>query len=92
MDFITGLPKTANDQDAILTVVDSLSKMANFIPTTTTATAADGVDLLAANVVRYHGIPLVILTDRDARFVSVFWEMFCKRFGIKRALSSAWHP
>jgi hypothetical protein len=92
MDFITGLPKSVMGFDAIFTVVDSLTKMAHFIPTTTTASTQDVIELFVDRIVRYHGIPLVIVSDRDARFVSAFWEGFCKRFGIKRALSSAWHP
>lgn len=75
-----------------MTVVDALSKMAHFIPTQTTASTEDVVGLVADRVVRYHGIPQIIISDRDTRFVSQFWEMFCRRFDIKRALSSAWHP
>ena len=92
MDFITALPRTEKGHDAILTLVNTVSKMAHFIPTRTTATAADTLELLADRLVRYHGLPRVLVSDRDARFVSELWELFCKRFKIKRALSSAWHP
>lgn len=92
LDFITGLPLTVRQHDAILTMVDSLSKMAHFVPTTTTASAADVVALLADRLVRYHGLPSVLISDRDPRFVAEVWELFCKRFAIKRALSSSWHP
>ena len=55
--------------------------------------AAEGVvSLLADRPVRYHGLPSVIASDRDPRFVSEVWELFCKRFQIKRVLSSARHP
>ena len=92
LDFILGFPKSHEGYDAILTVVDSLSKMAHFIPTTTSLTAAGFVQLFADRIVRYHGLPQIIISDRDPRFVSEFWRLFCQRFGIKRALSSAWHP
>lgn len=92
MDFITGLPPTPQQHDAILTLVDTVSKMAHFIPTKTTVSAEGVVSLLADRLVRYHGLPSVIVSDRDPRFVAELWELFCKRFQIKRALSSAWHP
>ena len=92
LDFITGLPKTERGHDAILTLVDSVSKMAHFIPTRSTTTAADTLELLADRLVRYRGLPSTLISDRDVRFVSELWKLFCERFKIKRALSSAWHP
>lgn len=92
MDFITGLPQTALMHDAILTLVDTVSKMAHFVPTTTKVTAEGVVALLADRLVRYHGLPSVLISDRDPRFVADLWRAFCRRFQIKRALSSAWHP
>lgn len=92
LDFIVGLPVSQEGYDAILSVVDSLSKMAHFIPTSSGLSTADFVCLFADRVVRYHGLPSTIISDRDSRFVSEFWRLFCQRFGMKRALSSAWHP
>ncbi|KAL8269766.1 hypothetical protein Esti_006295 [Eimeria stiedai] len=48
--------------------------------------------LFADCVVRYHDLPTTIVSDRDPHFVSEFWRLFCRQLGIKRALSSAWHP
>ena len=92
LDFIVGLPITSEGHDSILSVIDSLSKMAHFIPTTATISAIDFVQLFVDRVVRYHGIPRIIVSDRDPKFVSEFWKEFCQRFCIKRALSTAWHP
>ena len=92
MDFVVGLPVTKEGFDSILSVIDSLSKMAHFIPTTSSLTAADLVLLFADRVVRYHGLPSTIVSDRDPKFVSEFWHQFCRRFAIRRALSTAWHP
>lgn len=92
LDFIVGLPMSQEGFDSILTVVDSLSKMAHFVPTRSTLSTSDFVQLFSDRVVRYHGLPQTIVSDRDTRFVSEFWRVFCQRFGIKRALSSAWHP
>lgn len=92
LDFIVGLPLTPKGNDAILTLVDSLSKMAHFVPTRSTATAEDTIELLADRLVRYHGLPRVLVSDRDVRFVSEIWRRFCEKFKIKQAMSSAWHP
>ena len=92
MDFITDLPRTKEGKDGILTVVDYLSKMAHFVPLSMRASAADIVELFADRIIRYHGFPQRITTDRDPRFTSAFWEAFCARFGIKRAMSTAFHP
>ncbi|KAL8443311.1 hypothetical protein Emed_006916 [Eimeria media] len=92
LDFIVALPLTAQQHDAILTLVDTVSKMAHFIPTTSTVTTEGVVQLLADRLVRYHGLPKVLLSDRDPRFTDELWRLFCARLDIKRALSSSWHP
>ena len=68
VDFITGLPRTLSGHDSILVLVDYLSKMAHFIPTRKSATALDTVELLAVRLIRYHGFPDVLISDRDPRF------------------------
>ena len=92
LDFITSLPVTSNGNDSILVIVDSLSKMAHFVPTNSKISALETVELLADRLVRYHGIPKVLISDRDPRFVSEVYRQMCKRFSIKRAMSSAYHP
>ena len=92
LDFITSLPTSTQGNDSILVIVDSLSKMAHFVPTKSTITALQTVELLADRLVRYHGIPRVLISDRDPRFVSEVYQQLCRRFAIKRAMSSAYHP
>ena len=92
LDFITHLPRTRSNHDSILVLVDSLSKMAHFIPTKESADKWDTVELLADRLIRYHGFPDVLISDRDPRFQSDVWQQLCKRFNIKRALSSPYHP
>lgn len=92
LDFITDLPTTQDGFDSILVIVDSLSKMAHFIPTKKAATADDTARLLADRLIRYHGIPQVLISDRDPRFQSELWQRLCAAFQIKRALSSSYHP
>jgi hypothetical protein len=72
MDFITGLPTTARRKDAILVVVDYFTKMAHFLPTTTTATAEQTADIFFDRICCLHGLPLKIISDRDSKFASSF--------------------
>lgn len=92
MDFITNLPETLNGDDAIFVVVDRLTKQAHFIVCKTTATAKDIAQLFIEQVWRLHGIPKNIVSDRDSKFISKFWEELMRMLGIQRTLSSAYHP
>ncbi|KAL8439280.1 hypothetical protein Efla_003582 [Eimeria flavescens] len=68
-----GLPKTARGNNPILTIVDSLSKMAHVGPPQTTVTAEGVVEPLADRLVRYHGLPEKSISDRDPRRVADLW-------------------
>ncbi|CDJ33164.1 uncharacterized protein EMH_0014970 [Eimeria mitis] len=92
LGFMTDLPLTPRGHDCILVLVDSLSKVAHFIPTKKTANTADTIELLADQLIRYHGFPDVLISDRDPRFQSQLWQQLCQRFHIKRAMSSPDHP
>jgi hypothetical protein len=92
MDWITGLPCTAAGHDAIMVVIDRLSKLIHLIPTVTNATAPDVANLFINHVVKLHGFPSEIDSDRDVKFTSVFWKTLCEKWGIKQAMSSAHHP
>jgi hypothetical protein len=92
MDFITKLP-ISEGQDTILTITDhDCSKAALLFPCTETITA-EGVALLyAKHVFPHYGIPSKVISDRDTRFTSEFWTTLCQKLGIKRNLSTAFHP
>ena len=93
MDFIGPLPVSGNNKfDTILTVIDRLSKMVHLIPTHQTATASDTARLVFDNVIKYHGVPDSIISDRDTRFTSNFWKELTNMMGIKLRMSSAFHP
>ena len=92
MGLITALPKTKRGHDAILVVVDKLSKMAHFVATHTSVTAPELARLFYSEVVRHHGIPLSIISDRDARFTSNFWRSLWQQTGTKLAMSTSYHP
>ena len=92
MDFITQLPTTESGHDAILVVVDKLTKMVHLVPTTTRKTAEQTARLYVDNVWKLHGVPQVIVSDRDPQFTSHFTKALCKILGTKQALSTAYHP
>ena len=88
MDLITQLPESDNS-DAIFVVVNRFSKMAHFIPTTTTADAPILAQLFLTHIVRLHGFSKSIISDRDTRFVSVFWNEVWKTIGTTLRMSTA---
>jgi hypothetical protein len=91
-DFITGLPTSAAGYDAILTVVDRLTKMVHLIPTNTTVDAHGFAQLFKDHVIAKHGIPGDIVSDRDPRFTGHFWKEVSKLLDINLSFSTAWHP
>jgi hypothetical protein len=74
MDFVVGLPKAPSGQDAIWVIVDRLTKSAHFLPIKITHSLEKLADLYVREIVRLHGVSISIVSDRDPRFTSRFWE------------------
>jgi hypothetical protein len=91
IDFVEGLPKVGS-KSVILTVVDRLSKYAHFIPLAHPYTAETVARVFLAEIVRLHGIPTSIVSDRDPVFTSAFWQALFRATGSKLHMSSAFHP
>jgi transposase InsO family protein len=92
MDFIVGLPLTARKKDSIWVIVDRLTKTAHFIAVHTTYSNHDYAELYIDQIVRLHGIPKTIVSDRGTRFVARFWEQLHESLGTKLIRSSSYHP
>jgi hypothetical protein len=92
MDFVVGLPRSPRGRDAIWVVVDRLTKSAHFIPMKTTNSTQELVPLYMKEVIRLHGVPKSIVSDRDSKFVSRFWQSLQSALGTQLSLSTAFHP
>jgi hypothetical protein len=92
MDFVVGLPKAPTGQDSIWVIVDRLTKSAHFIPFHITDSVSKLTELYVKEIVRLHGIPTSIVSDRDSRFTSRFWTCLHKAMGTKLNISTAYHP
>lgn len=91
MDFIEGLPKS-HGQDVIFVVVDRLSKFAHFIPLSHPFTVQTVAEAFIDNVLKLHGPPLAIVSDRDRIFTSQLWQDIFKGMGTELRYSSAYYP
>uniref|UniRef100_A0A1U7YRA6 Uncharacterized protein LOC104247112 n=2 Tax=Nicotiana sylvestris TaxID=4096 RepID=A0A1U7YRA6_NICSY len=92
MDFIIGLPRSYHKFDSIWVIIDRLTKCAHFLPVKTTYTAEDYAKLYIKEIVRLHGVPISIISDRGAQFTANFWRSFQKGLGTQVNLSTAFHP
>jgi hypothetical protein len=92
MDFVVGLPTSRKGNDAILTITCKLSKAVRIILSKTTFTAMDWADLFFEKIYKVWGLPLIIISDRDAKFMSEFWQALFRPARVKLGITSASHP
>ncbi|TFY75173.1 hypothetical protein EWM64_g8836 [Hericium alpestre] len=91
LDLVAGLP-WSNDFNAILVIVNRMTKHSQFIPTTTGLSAEGFANLFVRHVACRFGIPDTIISDRDPRWTSDFWKAISKCLHTRMSLSSSHHP
>ena len=91
MDFITNLPNS-DGYDTILVVIHGLTKMSHIIPCRKDLDARQFAILFRKEIIRLHGIPRDIITDRGSLFTSELWKHSTEKLGIERRLCTAFHP
>jgi len=92
MEFITGLLRTSRQHDSIMVLVDGLSKVAHLIAVKSTNSASEGAQIFIKEIVRLHGVPKKIISDKDSNFTSKFWKNLFASFGIDLSFSITFHP
>jgi hypothetical protein len=92
MDLITDLPITKRGHDAVVTFVDRMTKMVHFAPTTKTVGVEAIAQVFMHTWYKHHGLPRIIISDRDRRFLSHFWQALFKALGTELRFSTAFHP
>ncbi|KAI3494494.1 hypothetical protein L1887_40742 [Cichorium endivia] len=91
-DFVTKLPRTSKGHDTIWVIVDRLTKSTHFLPIREDYKTERLAQIYIDRIVALHGVPLSIISDRDSRFTSRFWQILQKALGTQLNLSTAYHP
>ena len=92
MDFVYKLPRTRNGYDGVWMIVDRLTKSVHSIPVREKYSLNKLAELFLMNIVKYHGVSVTIISDRDPRFPSKFWKAIQKAFGAELLYSTSYHP
>ena len=92
MDFVTGLPRTQRQHDAIWVIVDRLTKSKHFLPVSSDEPLDKLAQLYVEEIVRLHGVPISIVSYRYPRFTSRFWSSLQDAMRTRLHFSTAFHP
>ena len=92
MDFVSGFPLTQQKHDSVRVIVDKLTKSSHFILIRMDYSMDRLAELYVEEIVRLHGVPLSIVSDRDPRFTSRFWNELQSALGTKLKFSTTFHP
>ena len=92
MDFVTGLPMTRRKNDTVWVIVDRFTKSTHFLPMRVNLPLQQLAELYMSKIVRLHGVPMSIVSNRDTRFTSRFWRALHEAFGTVLNYSTAFQP
>ncbi|XP_057538063.1 uncharacterized protein LOC130815591 [Amaranthus tricolor] len=92
MDFVVVLPRTKAGNDALWVIVDRLTKSTRFIPMNCCWKMEQLARAYIKYVVRFHGVPRTIVSDRDTRYLSLFWQTLQLAMGTTLLYSTSFHP
>ena len=92
MDFVSILPRTSRGQNSIWVIVDRLTKATHFLAVKMMDPLTTLSRLYIEEIVRLHGVPLSIVSDRDPRFVPQFWQSLQQALGTQLKFSTTFHP
>nr|GEV58292.1 putative reverse transcriptase domain-containing protein [Tanacetum cinerariifolium] len=92
MDFVTKLPKTSSGHDTIWVIVDRLTKSAHFLPMHEDFKMDKLARLYLNEIVARHGVPITIISNRDSRFMSRFWQSMQEALGTHLDMRTTYHP
>ena len=92
MDFVSGFPLTQQKHDSVWVIVEKLTKLAHFIPVRMDYSMDRLAELYVEEIVRLHGVPLSIVSNRDLCFTLRFWKELQSALGTKLNFSITFHP
>ena len=92
MDFVTHLPRTSQNHDAVWVIVDWLTKSAHFLAVRMTFTLEEFYRLYIREIVWLHGVPISIILDQDPRFTAHFCKSFQRAMETQLMMSNTFHP
>ncbi|GJX63063.1 putative reverse transcriptase domain-containing protein [Tanacetum coccineum] len=92
MDFVTKLPRTSSGHDIIWVIVDRLTKSAHFLPMHEDYKMERLARFYLNDIVARHSVPISIISDRDSRFTSRFWQSMQEALGTRLEMSTDYHP
>ena len=91
MDFVTQFPRTPQGHDGVWVIVDRITKSTHFLAMQMTFKFERFYRLYIREIIRLHGVPISIVSDRDPRFTIHFWKSFQKALGTRLTMSTAFH-
>ena len=92
MDFVIRFSRTRRQHDAIWVIVDRLTKSVHFLPVSNDDPLDKLAQLYVEEIIRLHGVPILIVSDQDPRFTSRFWSSLQDAMGTRLHFSTAFYP